>query len=460
MNSMRWSALIVALILIAVVAHHALSPAYHAMGPGREVPNAGLPETAQTGWEAPRFDFPDQHGERVSNESLRGRVWIADFFFTRCTSICPAMTARFVLLQAGLDGVPLRFVSFSVDPEHDSPAVLADYARQWNPAETRWHLLSTTPEGLARTAAGMRVAVHATGNAADPIFHTNRFLLVDAEGRVRGSYDSDDDAALQELQRDARRIVSGRPDAAVNSLAQRDGKALFVSLGCAACHADARLAPALGGLRGRDIPLDGGSVVVADAAYVEESIVAPWAKLAAGYGPTMPSYRALLDQRGLDALVEYVFSGELAAPVGAPAAAKQVVDPVCNMKVTATAATPSSDFAGRTYWFCCETCRTRFAADPRSFTSSEPEPLRDAGAAKHTAPELEPRGPEGKNAESKTPVTEHPEADEPHPLCPVCEMAVARDTPLRSEHRGRVQRFCSEGCKRRFDAQPDAFTGH
>lgn len=373
MKATRWSVPILLFVLVALVA-------WRAFGPRPDAAEVSARAGTDVDWEAPHFEFLDQRESRVSNESLRGTVWIADFFFSRCTSICPGLTARFVLLQSELRDVPVRFVSFSVDPEHDSPAVLAEYARQWNASETRWHLLSTTPDGLARTAEGLHVAVQPTGNADDPILHTNRFVLFDANGRVRGYYDSDDETAVQQLARDARRLVSGDAQSTASPLSGRDGKTLFGALGCAACHSDARLAPALGGLRGREVKLDGGAVVVADAAYIEESIVDPWAKLVAGYGPTMPNYRTLLDPSALAALVEYVGSAELVAPAEASAAVERVVDPVCEMKVTVTAKTPSAEFAGRTYWFCCEPCRKRFVAAPASFVAALPVPETHAPA--------------------------------------------------------------------------------
>lgn len=326
-------------------------------------------------WDAPAFSFPDQQGRVVSNESLRGTVWIANFIFTQCTSICPGMTARMVLLQTSLSDAQLGFVSFSVDPAHDTPEVLARYAQAWNARETRWRLLSTTPDGLARTAAGMKLTVQPTDDSENPILHSNRFLLVDAQSRVRGSYDSADDASMEQLVRDARSLVGGVHAAAdrVDALADMDGKALFGALGCAACHADERVAPTLKGLRGREARLEGGRTRLADDAYLEESIVDPWAALVAGYGPTMPRYHEILSTSQVRALVEYLGSPEMEADAqsasSTPATSaepQQVVDPICDMKVTVFPTTPSATFQGRVYYFCCETCQELFQKDPQS----------------------------------------------------------------------------------------------
>src|SRR4051812_22131084 len=93
-----------------------------------------LPEV----WKAADFAFVDQHGHPTTTHGLAGRVWIADFIYTECTSACPLLSAKLVLLQRQLPDARLGFVSFSVDPEHDTPQVLEAYARDWNSNDTRW----------------------------------------------------------------------------------------------------------------------------------------------------------------------------------------------------------------------------------------------------------------------------------------------------------------------------------
>jgi len=120
-----------------------------------------LPEhvvTRESDWHAPEFRGLDQDGRPFDDRALRGRPWIASFIFTRCTTACPAITAKVRLLQRCIPDPEVRFVSFSVDPGFDSPAVLHDHAGRWSP-DPRWTLVSTTPEMLERVAAGLRVAV-------------------------------------------------------------------------------------------------------------------------------------------------------------------------------------------------------------------------------------------------------------------------------------------------------------
>src|SRR5436305_2239573 len=147
--------------------------------------NGALPSL----WPAPRFSLVDQSGQIRSSDELRGSVWIADFIFTHCSSVCPALTARMVQVQRALRDPRVRFVSFSVDPERDTPDALREYARRWAPDESRWTLLATTTQSLSAVAAGMRTFVQPQSDPAAEL-HTSEFFLVDGQGRVRGLYDS------------------------------------------------------------------------------------------------------------------------------------------------------------------------------------------------------------------------------------------------------------------------------
>ena len=321
-------------------------------------------------WRVPAFSFPDQDGTPRAAADLSGRVWIANFIFTRCTSICPLITAKMALLQRRLHAPNLRFVSFSVDPARDTPAVLKRYAAAWRPGETRWILLSTTAAGVESLAVAMYGTVKPSEN---DINHPRLFFLVDAEGNVRGIYESDRDDAVERLVRDAEALEGGSPGAPAGPDETAGGSDLYAALRCAACHERPELAPSLHGIQDRRVRLEGGAELTADAAYIRESIVAPDAKRVAGYASRMPSYENELAPRQVDALVDYVRS--LAATkrpadaVGATAAgtAEAITDPVCAMNVRVIDATPREPHAGHTYYFCSERCRDRFVAEPARY---------------------------------------------------------------------------------------------
>ena len=336
-------------------------------------------------WPAPEFSYLDQDRLPVTDRSLRGHVWVSDFFFTSCTSICPTMTAAMSELLRTIPNPDVRFVSFSVDPDHDTPDRLKEYAKMWKADEARWRFLSTDRERLARTAKGMKVFVRPPDKDAS-IQHSSLFVLTDPAGMVRGVYDSGEPASLAQLARDALALAGtprkGPPPVAqpapASGASRNPDAALFTLCGCRACHAQGRVAPPLEGLYGRTVLLDDGRTVVADEAYLRESLLEPNAKVVAGYPRLMPSYKGQLTPTEIDRLVCYVESlgAEGVPPEGTsalrPVGASDAIDPVCGMAVAVGAETPRVARKGRTYYFCSQTCRSRFEATPGRFTASSP----------------------------------------------------------------------------------------
>jgi len=322
-------------------------------------------------WKVPAFAFVDQDGRRFTDRDLRGRTWIADFIYTQCTSLCPLLSAHMVRLQRQTLGRDVRFVSFSVDPAHDRPAALKAYARRWHGDEARWKLLDTLDAGkLARLLEAMHTEALPGPSEDNAIMHSEWFQLIDARGRVRGRYDSADPDAMKALAADASALAG--PAAAAASAPPVEGREIFASLGCAGCHSDVRIAPALEGLAGSTVAFDDGMVAVADAAYLRESVLEPSKKVVAGYPDVMPSYRDQLTETQADALVAYLTS--LAGRAAQPAAPRTTrKDPVCGMTISVTADSPHALYKGTTYYFCSDTCRDSFARSPERYL--EPRPV-------------------------------------------------------------------------------------
>ena len=159
----------------------------------------------------PSFSLTDQHGQAFSSESLRGTVWIADFIFTRCAGQCPMMTMQMSrLVKAFAAESAVRFVSISVDPTYDTPAVLNRYARASGvPEDGRWMLLTGSHEAVWRLCHdGFRLALaDDPSNTEEPVTHSVRFIVVDHESRIRGFYDATDASDLSRLQRDVRQLL-------------------------------------------------------------------------------------------------------------------------------------------------------------------------------------------------------------------------------------------------------------
>lgn len=167
-----------------------------------------LPELSRLG----PFALTDQAGEAVSLETFRGKVWAAAFMFTRCPTVCPEITRRMKRVQDGAKerGVELELVSFSVDPEHDTPEVLTKYAAEYGADLGSWTFLTGKYETIARTAEeGFKVGL---SGRADPnaehmgITHGSHLVLVDRQGTIRGYYRTRDDGELDRLLADAARL--------------------------------------------------------------------------------------------------------------------------------------------------------------------------------------------------------------------------------------------------------------
>jgi cytochrome oxidase Cu insertion factor (SCO1/SenC/PrrC family) len=152
---------------------------------------AGRPRVLMT---LPEFVLENEHGESFGLLDLRGHVFVADFIFTRCAGTCPLITRRMAELADALEADPetadVRFVSLSVDPDHDRPEVLRDYARAVHADLRPWVFLTGTRDavrGLVRD--GFKLPVEDQDDPAMPIMHSQAFVLVDRVGRVRGVFD-------------------------------------------------------------------------------------------------------------------------------------------------------------------------------------------------------------------------------------------------------------------------------
>ena len=171
---------------------------------------AGGPDLPRIG-DAPAFSLVSEQGKPVTQADLAGKVWIADFVFTRCGGSCPILSARMAALaERTRDVAELRFVSFGVDPEYDTPEVLAGYGRKLGADPARWTFLHG-PRPLVRSLIrdGFKLAVEdAPADSVEPILHSTRFVLVDGEGTIRGYYDGMDQPPVDQLEKDARALAA------------------------------------------------------------------------------------------------------------------------------------------------------------------------------------------------------------------------------------------------------------
>lgn len=156
----------------------------------------------------PAFSLVDQEGHSLSAADLRGKVYICDFFFASCPMVCPKMTHALAEL-ARQTSPKVNIVSFTVDPTHDMPPALKQYAASYGADGSRWHFLTGTPQQMTRVVGEMKLGF-APATERDPIIHSEKFLLVDADGNVRGVYDSASPEELRALVADATWLAESR----------------------------------------------------------------------------------------------------------------------------------------------------------------------------------------------------------------------------------------------------------
>lgn len=161
---------------------------------------------------APEFQFTAQDGQTVSTEDLKGKVWIANFIFTRCAGPCPVMTGHMSELnqQLGTKLKDVELVSITVDPEYDSPSVLKEYGERVGAAPERWKFLTGPNDQIQNVVVKGFLQALGKDNDGAPM-HSTRFVVVDRDGWIRGFQDGNDPELVQKLLMDIGDLLRERP---------------------------------------------------------------------------------------------------------------------------------------------------------------------------------------------------------------------------------------------------------
>jgi len=156
------------------------------------------------------FSLTNQEGKSISNASFKGNIYVADFFFTICPSICPKMTSNMMRIQEAFNSDQVKIASFSVMPWADSVDVLKNYAEVKGIDSEQWHLLTGGTEEIYELARKSFFAEKAVGlnKASDEFLHTENFILVDTKGRIRGVYNGTLPIEMTRLQRDIKTLLA------------------------------------------------------------------------------------------------------------------------------------------------------------------------------------------------------------------------------------------------------------
>jgi protein SCO1/2 len=174
-------------------------------------PEAPLPVLGHV----PAFQLVDEQGTPFTDASMRGHASVVDFVFTRCASSCPRLTARMADLQARLarEKSDVRLVSFSVDPENDTPEVLSKYSAKAHADAARWSFVTGRTDDVEKAVVvGFKMSAAKIAKAADDydVVHGEWFVLVDPKGNLRGYYPTGTDEEFAALVKDVRRVEKER----------------------------------------------------------------------------------------------------------------------------------------------------------------------------------------------------------------------------------------------------------
>lgn len=150
------------------------------------------------------FKLVDQDSAIVTSETLRGKIYVADFFFTSCRTICPIMKTQMLRVYKSIQDDPeVILVSHTIDPEHDTVALLNDYANRLGVKSNKWHFLTGIKDSIYYLA---QTSYFATAMEAeeepDGFIHSGAFLLIDKKGRIRGKYDGTKEDEVDKLLKD------------------------------------------------------------------------------------------------------------------------------------------------------------------------------------------------------------------------------------------------------------------
>lgn len=171
---------------------------------GQQVAEEPLPVLGQV----EHFTLTNQNGEAFGMEDLKGRVWVADFFFSNCPGPCPRMSTLMGDIQRETQDIEeLRIVSITVDPERDTPAAMKAYGERYGAIDGRWYFLTGPQELLHRLASKDFNLFDVDGS----LQHSTRFALIDREGRIRGYYSTGENGSYARIPEDARKLVGAAP---------------------------------------------------------------------------------------------------------------------------------------------------------------------------------------------------------------------------------------------------------
>ena len=169
----------------------------------RNVPNYGS---------VPPFQLTNQNGRSFGSADLANKIWIADFIFTSCPGPCPMISSRMSEMQKPLENTDVHLVSFTVDPDKDTPEVLRNYGERLRAQAGRWDFLTGKRSAIYELSQkGFKLGVADGSDEMGMPVHSTRMVLVDRHGQIRGYYDATAADAVTKLIADTRHLLREQP---------------------------------------------------------------------------------------------------------------------------------------------------------------------------------------------------------------------------------------------------------
>ena len=159
------------------------------------------------------FTFVDQDSARVTNETFQGKIYVADFFFTSCRTICPIMKSQMLRVYEATREMPdVLILSHTIDPEYDTVALLRDFATRLGVQSQRWHFVTGVKDSIYKIAQTSYFATALEDKTEpDGFIHSGAFLLIDRQGRIRGKYDGTKEDEVNRLIIDIKKLRREQP---------------------------------------------------------------------------------------------------------------------------------------------------------------------------------------------------------------------------------------------------------
>lgn len=208
MNSMSSIRIFVLLVFILPITAYCIFDTYEGNQKLPVIGKTGMVNGREAEHRIDTFQLINQDSRSVSLDSWKGKIMVVDFFFTHCPVICPKMTSGLKRVSEPYSGdTNIHISSFSIDPERDDPVQLKRYAQRFSIDTKKWDLLTGSKKVIYKLARNsfMIVATDGDGGPNDFI-HSEKLVLVDREGRIRGYYTGTDDKEVTKLLKDIKKL--------------------------------------------------------------------------------------------------------------------------------------------------------------------------------------------------------------------------------------------------------------